>query len=533
MANILVIDDQDRYVTLCRKAIPEHEYIGPARCWKDAVTLLKEWRKTLDLVLLDVHFDLPPDQLIGLPPDADERTLQRTRRRQGLEILARLRRHLPDLPVILMTARADLPIERAAEALDVEDYTYFLDDDMVDARSLRAQIANILNARRGSEAEGPIFWGRTPKVRRIRARLLVLCRGRLPIILGGPTGTGKSLIARHFIHPRSERKGKFVTVDLSTLPKDLMAAHLFGSVRGAYTGSVTDKRGAFEEAEGGTLFLDEIGNLTEDAQKMLLSVLQEGSVTRIGDTQERKVDVKLVVATHENLGEMVRAKRFRADLYMRLNPACTVILPSLRERSGDLIRLLSWTAAKVMEGASLKTLLKEYRRRVGLSEEGEILVVTGTDIPPQATGILKILFPARAVRLLLKHRWGGNLREFAMVVENALTFTLAELAGLPPVGRVDLIQVRPKVVRDLLKAVQPEEDRLKEGWSCEIVIKPDPTLNHLAQEIERQYFQKLWEQEEGDFSAMARILMGDSTMGRKVQLRFNQLGLKVRDLKST
>lgn len=531
MATILVIDDQDRYVELCRRAIPEHSYIGPARSWADAVALLKEHRRSVELVLLDVHFDIAREKLVGLPRDADDRTLQRVRRRQGLEILARLRRHLPDLPVILMTSRADLPIERAAEQLDVEEYTYLLDDEYVDARSLRAQIDNILVSRRGLEAEGPVYWGRTPAMRRLRARLLVLCRGRLPIILGGPTGTGKSLLARHFIHPRSGRKGKCVTVDLSTLPKDLMSAHLFGSVRGAWTGSVADRKGAFEEADGGTLFLDEIGNLSEDAQKLLLSVLQEGTVTRLGDTRERQVDVKLVVATHEDLGAMVKAGRFRADLYMRLNPACTVVLPPLRERRSDLLRLLDWTARRVLEGSQLGTLLREYRRRAALPEEGAVAVETGGEVPPASPGVLVVLFPERTLKLLRRHRWPGNLREFSMVVENALTFTFAELTGLPPGGRADVVQVRPKVVRDLLRAVYEEEAEEKDGWRCEVVLRPNSTLNHLAQEVERQYFQKLWAQEEGDFSAIARILMGDPDCARKVQLRFNQLGLKVRELK--
>lgn len=531
MASILVIDDQDRYVELCRRAIPEHSYLGPARCWADAVALLKEHRRSVELVLLDVHFDIPRGDLVGLPHDADDRTVQRVRRRQGLEILARLRRHLPDLPVILMTSRADLPIERAAEQLDVEEYTYLLDDEYVDARSLRAQIANILVSRRGLEAEGPVFWGRSPAMRRLRARLLVLCRGRLPIILGGPTGTGKSMIARHFIHPRSERKGKVVTVDLSTLPRDLMSAHLFGSVRGAWTGSVSDRKGAFEDADGGTLILDEIGNLSEDAQKMLLSVLQEGTVTRLGDTRERQVDVKLVVATHEDLGAMVKAGRFRADLYMRLNPACTVVLPSLRDRRADLAGLLDWTARRVLEGAQLASLLREYRRRAALGEEGPVAVTLGAEVPPVAEGVLVVLFPERTLRLLQRHRWPGNLREFSMVVENALTFTFAELTGLPPGGRADVVQVRPKVVRDLLRAVQSEQATEEDGWRCTIRIRPDATLNHVAQSVERQYFHKLWEQEEGDFAGMARLLMGDPECARKVQLRFNQLGLKVRNMK--
>jgi DNA-binding NtrC family response regulator len=531
MATLLVIDDQDRYAELCRRAIPEHTYLGPARSWRAAVEILKKQRRSIDLVLLDVNFDIPVEELIGLPAGADDKSVARARRRQGLEILVRLRRHLPDMPVVLMTSKDDLDIDRAAERLDAEEYTYFLDDEYVDARSLRVQIENVLKARRGQDAEGAIFWGRAPVMQRVRARVQVLARGRLPVILGGPTGTGKSLLARHYIHPRSGRKGKFVAVDLSTIPRDLVGAALFGSARGSYTGSVADRKGAFEEADGGTLFLDEIGNLTEEAQKMLLGVLQEGTVVRIGDVAERRVDVKLVVATHEDLGAMVRQGRFRRDLYMRLNPACTVNLPPLSERRGDLVRLLGWTARHLADGPQLRSLIAEYRRRAGMAEEGELVVVTGGEVPAPEPGRLVLLLPERSIQLLRRHRWPGNLRELAMTVENALTFTFAELAGLPVGGRGDLVQIRPKLLRDLLRAVRVDTPAEEGGWKCTVVVRPDDTLNHLASDVERQYFTKLWEQEEGDFGAMARILMGDPECARKVQLRFNQLGLKVREMK--
>jgi len=537
VATILVIDDQDRYASLCRKAIPEHSYLGPARSWREAAEVLRARRRDIDLVLLDVHFDIPEADLVGLPAGADAKAVARTRRRQGLEILVRLRRRLPDLPVVLMTSRDEVALEKAAERHEAEEYTYFLDDEYVDARSLRAQLDNVLAARRGRDSEGQVFWGRSGEMRRIRARLHVLARGRLPVILGGPTGTGKSMVARHVIHARSGRRGKFVAVDLSTLPRDLVAAHLFGASRGAYTGSVADRRGAFEEADGGTLFLDEIGNLPEDVQKMLLTVLQEGVVTRIGDTVERRVDVKLCVATHEDLPAMVRGGRFRADLFMRLNPACTVVLPPLVERRGDFARLLEWTTLRAAESSSILSLLLDYRQRSGLGEgtalspAGEVSVALGAEVPPATEGRLVLLFPERTLRLLRRHRWPGNLREFGMVVENALTFTFAELAGLGAGARADVVQVRPKLVRDLLRAVRVDCPRDEGGWRCEIGIRPDPTLNHVAQDVERQYFTRLWEQEDGDFASMARVLMGDEAHARKVQLRFNQLGLKVRELR--
>ncbi|MCK6504790.1 sigma 54-interacting transcriptional regulator [Myxococcota bacterium] len=538
MADILVIDDQDRTLELCRRAMPEHTWHGPARCWREANEALKAHRRRLDLALLDIHFDVSAEDLLGLPEAPTEADVRRAQRRQGIEILAALRRGRPDLPVVLMTARGGAGMEQAADRHGAEEYTYFLDDEGIDARALRGQVEGILRAQRGTESDGPIYWGRSLEMRRIRQRLLTLARGRLPVILGGATGTGKSLIARHFVHARSGRKGKFVAVDLSTLPRDLVAAHLFGSVRGAWTGSVGDRRGAFEEADGGTLFLDEIGNLGEDLQRMLLTVLQERAVTRVGDTRERKVDVKLVVATNEDLAELVQRGRFRADLFMRLNPACTVELPPLRERASDLDRLLVFSAERSLAEEHVVELCGEVRQALGL--QGDAVRVAVGEVPEARPGALTLLFPERTMDLLRRHRWPGNLRELAMTVENAITFSLAEAAsagatpgrrGSGEDGRGDVVQVRPKLVRDLLVAVGADEDERDDGWRLEVRVRTHDGLNKVAQDVERQYFTRLYVQERGDFAAMARVLLGDADAGRKVQLRFNQLGLKVRELK--
>jgi DNA-binding NtrC family response regulator len=531
MADILVIDDQDRTIELCRRALPEHHYRGPARSWAEAREHLSRARGRVELVLLDVHFDRPAEELLGADDDLDEAGLERLRRRQGLHILEALRARDRELPVILMTARDGVPLEHQHEVEEAEEFTYFLDDDYVDARALRAQIERILAASRGHEADGPIYWGRGLSIRRLRQRLEVLARGGLPVVLLGPTGTGKSLVARHFVHPRSGRPGRFVSVDLATLPKDLMAAHLFGSVKGAWTGSVGDRTGAFEAAHTGTLFLDEIGNLSLDAQKMLLSVLQEGTVTRLGDTKERAVDVKVVVATNEDLAARVRDGRFRADLYMRLNPAAAVRLPGLAERGLDHARLLEHVLETALERPALRDLIAEVRRRGDLGE-GPVRVVSGSGVPEAREGVLTLLFPERSMRLLKAHPWPGNLREFAMVVENAALFALAEVAGLEGGERADLVQVRPKTVRDLLAHARLDDPASAEGGvRVQVALRPHDTLNKVAQSCERQYLEHLWISHGGDFSAMASLLLGDPAHARKVQLRFNQLGLKVRDLK--
>ena len=324
-----------------------------------------------------------------------------------------------------------------------------------------------------------------------------------------------------------------MAVDLARLARDLVASHLFGSLRGAYTGSVSDRPGAFEEANGGTLFLDEIANLPDEVQKMLLSVLQEGRVTRLGDTKERQVDVKLVVATNEDLSERVRAGTFRGDLYMRLNPACAVTLPGLTERKLDMGRLLDFTVRRILSAGHLAGQIDELREQLSVPGQG-IKVVIGTELPQCEEGSLVLLFPKRSMEALSKHAWPGNLREFAMVVENALALALAETvsAGSAASERADVVQVRSKIIRDQLRAVRTLEPGVEaQGKRVEIRLNPQTGLNKVAQDVERQYFTELYLRHRGDFSALASVLLGDAEASRKVQLRFNQLGLKVRDLK--
>ncbi|MCR9160104.1 MAG: sigma-54-dependent transcriptional regulator [Nannocystaceae bacterium] len=562
MSRILIIDDEDKYFELCQRFIAEHEFLPPVRNYREAASVLKAERGTIDLVLLDVHFDIPDEEL--LPSDKTDllagkdakRAIERLRRAQGLHILDRLRRSDPDLPVIVMTARDDLPIEADSERLQAEDYTYLLDDEYLDARSLRLQIENILAQRAGpsGEEDEPFYWGETAKMQGLRRRLSILARGQLPIILLGATGTGKSLLAREFIHARSQREGPFVAVDLSTVPHDLMAAHLFGVVKGAYTGATTSREGVLEHAQGGTLFLDEIGNLSVDLQKSLLLVLQEGRYRPVGSVDERVADVKLVVATNENLVEMVREGKFREDLYMRLNPATAMRLPSLTERKDDFSVLLEVFVSRVSEEAYNADLLRQYAQQRGLAvpESDAVPVSVGRKVPTKADSRrIHFVFHPSSYKQLRDFSWPGNFRQFEMFLSNLITLSLVELVDQAEVvepdnpadaSRPDVIPILPRIVRELMRPMDistsaPQDDGasvrvLDDGaHRLSVTLRDGESLNAVSCAVERQYLELLFEKYEGDLARMAGVLLSDPTAGRKVQLRMNQLGIKLRSLK--
>lgn len=214
------------------------------------------------------------------------------------------------------------------------------------------------------------------------------------VFIGGETGTGKSTIAR-MIHQKSKRgKGPFVNVNCASLPRDLIQSELFGHTKGAFTGALMDRKGHAEVADGGTLFLDEIGDLPIDLQPKLLTFLQDRTVQRLGSTEAKKVDVRLIAATHCDLAEMCREGQCRQDLYFRLM-VLNIELPALRFRTGEFPDIARGILARICERQSLS---------------------------------LRVL-TSSAMKMLLTHDWPGNIRELENVLERAIAFSRGTQIG--------------------------------------------------------------------------------------------------------
>ncbi|MDD2661687.1 MAG: sigma-54 dependent transcriptional regulator [Methylococcales bacterium] len=199
-------------------------------------------------------------------------------------------------------------------------------------------------------------------------------------LIMGESGTGKELFAKA-IHNASQRKGKpFITVNCGAIPKDLIDSALFGHIKGAFTGAISNKTGFFEAADGGTLFLDEFGELPEDAQVRLLRVLQSGEISKVGDSATKTVDVRIIAATNRELAQDIAVGRFREDLFYRVAIGI-LTLPPLRERSGDIVLLVDHLMTIINREAS------------------------------NQPGYIDKEISVKAKNIILNHSWPGNIRE--------------------------------------------------------------------------------------------------------------------------
>ncbi len=275
------------------------------------------------------------------------------------------------------------PIEQWNDAEDL--LRYYEPDNIADRLfELQSQVTCLRETLSEEESFGDLV-GCSPKFLRVRELLAKAAESRVTVLLLGETGVGKDMFAKA-LHKGSPRASEpFVAVNCAAISRDLMEAELFGVEKGAFTGADQSRPGRFERAHGGTLFLDEVGELSPQAQAALLRVLQEGELERVGDTQTRSVDVRLVAATNEDLSLAVAEGRFRADLLYRLN-VYSVTVPPLRERIDDLAELVPH-------------LIDKYGALHGKT-------VRGTS--------------SRAMEMLRSYEWPGNIRELSNVIERGI-----------------------------------------------------------------------------------------------------------------
>jgi two-component system nitrogen regulation response regulator GlnG len=563
---VLLIDDSEGYVRLAHKFLRRYEYatncdltnpcwecdyrrgcnLKQAHDWTEAAEIMRRYGGEVDAILLDVHFDLPEEQLLAEPglPGAEgggPEELEKLRRFQGFHILRRLRRRYGQIPVVLMTSNTSIAFneEEIKNDLENEEYTQLFEDEEISAQSLAAKIERALRMGQSQTAaeEGPFFWGTSRSMARIRRWLEVFAQGDQPILLLGETGTGKSFIAEQFIHPQARPEKVFCSIDLATIPENLVAAELFGTAKGAFSGAV-GRPGRFEYASGGTLFLDEIGNLSQELQKRLLGVLQDRRVTRLGENNPRPVDVKLVVATNEDLAERVREGSFRADLYQRLNPAAKVVLPPLRDRKEDLRGMCAFLVRRVFVSPGNQKLLSDFGVLFGLNARTVSAVLTFSQkLRPTPPGTVTFQIAGLALDCLEEHDFPGNTRQLEMVLTNALLFSLTDALAAGRVGDRPVVAIDAQVLRELIAASDVGEERevlaALDAQRMIVNVGASDTLNNASRDVERQYFEELYLRCGGDFERMAGHLLDGSAAknARKVQLRFNNLGLSVRDLR--
>jgi DNA-binding NtrC family response regulator len=328
----------------------------------------------------------------------------------GLDLQQELAKSNIRVPIIFLTGHGDIPMSvRAMKAGAIEFLTKpFDDEDLLDAIQYGiARGSGSQQQRTEIESNDPVslddlhleeevgghtgfdgIVGQSPALRQALHLVELVAASDSTVLLRGETGTGKERISRA-IHDRSSRKHQpFVKLNCAAIPSGLLESELFGHERGAFTGAITQKVGRFELADRGTLFLDEVGDIPLELQPKLLRALQEREFERLGSTRTKKVDVRLVAATNCNLEEMITEKRFRCDLYYRLN-VFPIHIPPLRERPEDIPLLLRYFTQK-------------YARRM----QKEIEIV-----------------PAAALSELTRWHWPGNIRELENLVERAVVLT--------------------------------------------------------------------------------------------------------------
>jgi DNA-binding NtrC family response regulator len=416
------------------------------------------------------------EAVAAAPPDAVLLDLMMPPGPDGLATLEQLRRHAPDLPVIMMSGKANLADAVRATKLGAFQFLekpLTPEGVLVAIRSALELGRTLQQNRRLHEALGhsdPLV-GVSPAMDALRALIARIAPTESRVLITGESGTGKELVASA-IHRQSARAAKaFVTVNSAAIPKDLVESEMFGHERGAFTGAAERRLGRFELADEGTLFLDEVGDLGAEAQAKLLRVLESGVIERLGGDRPIRVNVRVLAATNKDLTKAVQQGAFRDDLLFRLN-VLPVHIPPLRERGEDIPPLVRHFAAR-------------QAARLGRS----------------------VQYDAGALQLLGAYPWPGNVRELANIVER-----LAILSAGPTITADDVTRVLPT------DGTRPRRDAGDGAgaWS-------DVALADVLDQYERELIARALSVAQGNVAEAARRL---STDRANLYRRMRRLGLE-------
>ncbi|QTD38361.1 sigma-54-dependent Fis family transcriptional regulator [Polaribacter batillariae] len=369
MSKILIIEDEAAIRRVLSKIISEENeayVVEEAEDGLAGIEMIKD--KDYDLVLCDIKM-----------PKMD-----------GVEVLEKAKKIKPEIPVVMISGHGDLDTAVNTMRLGAFDYI----SKPPDLNRLLNTVRNALEKKtlvvenkrlKKKVSKNYEMVGESDAISHIKEIIEKVAATDARVLITGPNGTGKELVA-HWLHEKSDRhKASMIEVNCAAIPSELIESELFGHVKGSFTGANKDRAGKFEAANGGTIFLDEIGDMSLSAQAKVLRALQENKISRVGSDKDIKVNVRVVAATNKNLQEEIAKGRFREDLYHRL-AVILIKVPALNDRREDIPLLVDFFAKKISEeqGMAIKN------------------------------------FSTEAIKLLQEYNWTGNIRELRNVVERLI-----------------------------------------------------------------------------------------------------------------
>ena len=377
MAKLLIIDDERGIRNTLKEILADEGHdVEVAENGKQGLEMAQA--KAFDLIFSDIKM-----------PELD-----------GMEVLKALKEgdEAIETPVVMITGHGD--VETAVQALKMGAYDFLLKPldlnrilittkNALESKSLKQETKQL---RKKVAAKGPQMIGESAAITHVREIINKVAPTEARVLITGPNGTGKEVVA-HLIHENSARaNGPMVEVNCAAIPSELIESELFGHMKGSFTGAVKDRAGKFEQADGGTLFLDEIGDMSLAAQTKVLRALQESEITRVGSDKAIKVNVRVLAATNKDLQKEIAEGNFREDLFHRLN-VIPIAVPALNERLEDIPLLVEHFASQICD----------------------------------EQGIAKKTFDAGAIKALQAKDWTGNIRQLRNVVERLIILAGAKI----------------------------------------------------------------------------------------------------------